>query len=918
MASMWRDVHVGGARRKREMANEKILNDLSNCLDDLPTKSMESNLRPLVQQIVALLRHRGSTSSSLLTSPVKAVSTDQTIHVVSKAVTTFVQAGKAAAPENQDLNSALIAACHDAVKAGESFCRVLTQQPTTSHSGSHLSGISPSTSGSGSQNGVDSGVDEDLDEESLNLSIGSESERKEGTRPHGILKSSSNSSKLQGHQQQAIKTENRGRTTLADSFSDDDMRKTQLVTSSWDTVTSVIQILMLADQAAVSEVTHANEMVVEGLTRLESCQNFHEFMREFTEFGRRMINLAHYTGARQKDLKSDVARAYISATRFELEKGTAVLLTSSKVYFRHPSSNLARAFRDNCFTNMRSVLARMAKSLETCRESKSLSASGSLDDGISSICLTEKVKKNDDTKYISAFSLLDNLKLTVSSCHNSASLPSYNDVTGSLRHSSSFGSRIERISKQIMERALEFTDSPFCGHEQRSDILRRDLELRKSLGPFLNQKLSSSDAKMHSTSVEEAIENMKLSVCNAAVARIVGISNDLSSTGLYRRNFNVEALIENLTELSKCLSLNIANDTTKAVAALTEFSKQIQEACRLAQQCHVDPSHIVSIKHVCEFIEGLTQQVVRSVSLAQSLNGSPVAVENFTALIGQWHSVASSEISSMQTNLSSVARKASGGKSPSPVHDTIARSGNIYQRLDTSEQTVAARLGLEIKLLSAQCHVECQHWRDVEGASVALIENFESVASSSKHIYLFTRGEPPLHTTADFFNTAIDTSSYASRCGTIAESYMEERGLSTNSRDATRRTKQRSKSLTPRHRKSSGYSVAESGRASTISRKSSFGRYSSNNNNNNNNNSNCDEKKDMVASESTITVNIVSDDKCTKTMESASHYGSAESIPTRGAAKERALTQKHHKKFNACGIPFRAPSLKHLSIKSSK
>uniref|UniRef100_F6Y9W9 Alpha-catulin n=1 Tax=Ciona intestinalis TaxID=7719 RepID=F6Y9W9_CIOIN len=581
---------------------------------------------------------------------------------VSKAVTTFVQAGKAAAPENQDLNSALIAACHDAVKAGES----------------------------------------------LNLSIGSESE------------------------------------------SDDDMRKTQLVTSSWDTVTSVIQILMLADQAAVSEVTHANEMVVEGLTRLESCQNFHEFMREFTEFGRRMINLAHYTGARQKDLKSDVARAYISATRFELEKGTAVLLTSSKVYFRHPSSNLARAFRDNCFTNMRSVLARMAN-----------------------ICLTEKVKKNDDTKYISAFSLLDNLKLTVSSCHNSASLPSYNDVTGSLRHSSSFGSRIERISKQlflfaqIMERALEFTDSPFCGHEQRSDILRRDLE-----------------------------------VCNAAVARIVGISNDLSSTGLYRRNFNVEALIENLTELSKCLSLNIANDTTKAVAALTEFSKQvssprvvsvcfsnrfvhhymaffktnfaqIQEACRLAQQCHVDPSHIVSIKHVCEFIEGLTQQfnsmLFKSTLLykAASLNGSPVAVENFTALIGQWHSVASSEISSMQTNLSSVARKASGGKSPSPVHDTIARSGNIYQRLDTSEQTVAARLGLEIKLLSAQCHVECQHWRDVEGASVALIENFESVASSSKHIYLFTRGEPPLHTTADFFNTAIDTSSYASRMYTI-------------------------------------------------------------------------------------------------------------------------------------------------------
>uniref|UniRef100_H2YYY9 Uncharacterized protein n=1 Tax=Ciona savignyi TaxID=51511 RepID=H2YYY9_CIOSA len=224
---MWRDVHVGGTRRKQEMASEKVISDLSSCMADLPTKSMENSVRPLVQQVIALIRHRSSASSpAFLTSPIKAVSTDQTIHVVSKAITTFVQAGKTAASENQDLNEALNAACHDAVKAGESFCRILTQQPSTSSSGSHLSSISPSTSGSGSQNGVDSGVDEDLDEELLNLSTSSESDRKDiHSRLPGTFKSATTLTRLQGH---PIKIE-RSKTTLADSFSDDDMRKTQLL-----------------------------------------------------------------------------------------------------------------------------------------------------------------------------------------------------------------------------------------------------------------------------------------------------------------------------------------------------------------------------------------------------------------------------------------------------------------------------------------------------------------------------------------------------------------------------------------------------------------------------------------------------------------------------------------------------------------
>lgn len=67
------------------------------------------------------------------------------------------------------------------------------------------------------------------------------------------------------------------------------------------------------------------------LDRLESVNNFTEFVKAFSQFGSEMVELAHLTGDRQNDLKDERRRAQMAAARQVLERSTMMLLTSSKV-----------------------------------------------------------------------------------------------------------------------------------------------------------------------------------------------------------------------------------------------------------------------------------------------------------------------------------------------------------------------------------------------------------------------------------------------------------------------------------------------------------------------------------------------------------------------------------------------------------
>nr|CAI5843482.1 unnamed protein product [Callosobruchus analis] len=124
--------------------------------------------------------------------------------------------------------------------------------------------------------------------------------------------------------------------------------RTTLVRASRCLLSAITRVLLLADIVVVKQLLLAKDKVSHSLDRLESVNNFTEFVKAFSQFGGEMVELAHLTGDRQNDLKDERRRAQMAAARQVLERSTMMLLTSSKTCLRHPDCPSARENHPSC------------------------------------------------------------------------------------------------------------------------------------------------------------------------------------------------------------------------------------------------------------------------------------------------------------------------------------------------------------------------------------------------------------------------------------------------------------------------------------------------------------------------------------------------------------------------------------------
>ncbi|XP_035218517.1 alpha-catulin-like, partial [Stegodyphus dumicola] len=132
--------------------------------------------------------------------------------------------------------------------------------------------------------------------------------------------------------------------------------KTNMVRAARSLLSSVTRVLLLADTVVVKQLLMAKDRVSMSLNRLENAKNFTEFVKAFSQFGTEMVELAHLTGDRQNDLKDERRRSQMAVARQILERSTMMLLTSSKVCFRHPDCEFSRENRDAVFLQMRQAV----------------------------------------------------------------------------------------------------------------------------------------------------------------------------------------------------------------------------------------------------------------------------------------------------------------------------------------------------------------------------------------------------------------------------------------------------------------------------------------------------------------------------------------------------------------------------------
>ncbi|XP_047137777.1 alpha-catulin isoform X1 [Hydra vulgaris] len=133
----------------------------------------------------------------------------------------------------------------------------------------------------------------------------------------------------------------------------ENFNKSTLTESSRMLLSSITRILLLADRIAIKRLVNSIEKVDKRLLELENVKNFTEFVYKFSQFGSDMVELANISGERQNDLKDDLQRAEVCASRSVLEKSTMMLLTTCKACLRHPESELANGNRKSVFKNMR-------------------------------------------------------------------------------------------------------------------------------------------------------------------------------------------------------------------------------------------------------------------------------------------------------------------------------------------------------------------------------------------------------------------------------------------------------------------------------------------------------------------------------------------------------------------------------------
>nr|CAB3234320.1 alpha-catulin [Phallusia mammillata] len=730
---------------------------MEKCMENIPTKSIENSVMPLAEQMAALLRHRGPASSmTSLTSPARALTTDQAVHVVSKAVTTFVRAGRVVANDNRSIQREMENACDDAIMAGESLCRVLTTRPSYSQQ----FGISPSTSSGTSQNGTDSGVDEDLDDD-LSYEVfhlpASDAEPVPSIRISAARDISTNSMSLTQGQKSDKVTEllsassseltmssvagaflrtsdsSSGSLVSSGSHSDEEINQSNLATSCYALLASVINVLSLADSILVEEIIQCKDEVYCQLDSLWKCDNFHEFLKQFTEFGTKMVKLAHFTGARQKDLKCEEAKTQMSIIRSVLERGTSALLATSKAWYHFPSTR-SEAIRGCSFRRMKRALFRLQQI--SCRNTRWRQRN--------STDLANKFAQleTDDFQPIptsdSAALLIRRLQAKL---RKSSSPPnSCHDLTEA--KCAQQEENIEVLAKKVMECMDEFTDCPYTKHLQRMKIVSVVSMFKDSLDCCIKcgqqlqrQKLEDSTILFNKICKELTTTLHEIAVDQAAdIIRVFTGHNDDTK--------------DPATVLLMSLHHNAA---AQSLDRFAEISSKASEACKLLGHCLYDPSHVTIAHHVTESLTEFSEQVKQSFLLATSLPKHRMVQETLSDVVQQWRSFVLNDLVQLCAHAQS--------EDYSSVTSNARRSNDSESDVihDMSEQkTTAVRLGLEIKLLASQCRIEMQQLKRSDTTSVytSLFRHVSEMIDVGWNIFLFTKGEPPLRTTVDFFKAS--------------------------------------------------------------------------------------------------------------------------------------------------------------------
>ncbi|CAJ0961572.1 unnamed protein product, partial [Mesorhabditis belari] len=510
--------------------------------------------------------------------------------------------------------------------------------------------------------------------------------------------------------------------------------KAVLVRASRQLLSSVTRVLLLADRVLVKHILRAEDKVAYSLSRLESTRNFTEFVRIFAEFGGEMVDLAHRSGDRQHDLKSEKRRAQMAVGRQSLERNTMLLLTSSKTLLRHPESDSALQCRDGVFIQMRLALQLLA------------------------ICICDGVIPLDANRYVSA-PLEEPLDIGIQLTANAA-IKQLTEMLEMVRMTCRVGAgvreRLVAALDALCEMTQDFTDSAYTPHHHREQILDFLEECRFEMTNLIQPEIGTDREDvmgdpLRNEGLEVTVERLSRRLRDLAKQLQIVAMDQVSE--VFRANEDQVLL----SSIKACAVSGDIDGVEKFMDKFREHSEHMQEVCRLL--------HHISLTDALHVNTGHCERNMRSLAPLCLLAGrtlclhpsSRIARENLEVFCDTW--------GQSVNDLSRLAKDADAAASgrvaaerqaymslPRPgKHGTTTKPSKPIT-LDVEDQQKMAKVGLEMKLLTSEVDAEAEKWD--EYAENDIVKRAKAMSSMAYNMYLFTRGDGPLRTTHDLFTQA--------------------------------------------------------------------------------------------------------------------------------------------------------------------
>lgn len=382
--------------------------------------------------------------------------------------------------------------------------------------------------------------------------------------------------------------------------------KSALVRAARQLLSSVTRVLLLADRVLVKHILRAEDKVAYSLTRLENTTNFTEFVKIFTEFGGEMVDLAHRSGDRQNDLKSERRRAQMAAARACLERLTMLLLTSNKTLLRHPDSESARRCRDGVFRQMRLSLQLIG------------------------FCVTDGILPFDVGHFASTAGeeTLDiGLQITANT-----SIKHLMEILEVVRMTCSIGAGVrERLISgldSLCEMTQDFTDSAYTPHHQREQILDFLEECRFEMANLITPE--DRDDGLRIDSIEVTVDRLS--------RRLKDLRKQLQLVAMDQVSEILRANDDQLI-LSSIKACSVSGDidgVEKFLDKFREHAEHVQEVCRLLHHISLTDSLHVATGHAERNLRALTPLTLlagRTLCLHPS---SRIARENLEVFCDTW------------------------------------------------------------------------------------------------------------------------------------------------------------------------------------------------------------------------------------------------------------------------------------------